>query len=73
MNKLNKELLKTNIETAAEYDFDNHKVFGSAYCVIQEDNVLYKNCFGTTSVDNAEAVTENTLFRLASMLSRLPQ
>ena len=67
MNKLNKELLKTNIETAAEYDFDNHKVFGSAYCVIQEDNVIYKNCFGTTSADNAEAVTENTLFRLASM------
>jgi len=67
VNKLNKELLKTNIETAAEYDFDNHKVFGSAYCVIQEDNVIYKNCFGTTSADNAEAVTENTLFRLASM------
>ena len=67
MKKLNKELLKTNIEIAAEYDFDNHKVFGSAYCVIQEDNVIYKNCFGTTSVDNAEAVTENTLFRLASM------
>ena len=42
-------------------------MFGSAYYVIQEDNVIYKNCFGTTSVDNAEAVTENTLFRLASM------
>ena len=67
MNKLNKELLKTNIEAAAEYDFHNHKVFGSAYCVIQEDNVIYKNCFGTTSADNAEAVTGNTIFRLASM------
>lgn len=67
VKKLNKELLKTNIEAAAEYDFHNHKVFGSAYCVIQEDNVIYKNCFGTTSADNAEAVTENTLFRLASM------
>lgn len=67
VKNLNKELLKTNIEAAAEYDFHNHKVFGSAYCVIQEDNVIYKNCFGTTSVDNAQAVTENTLFRLASM------
>ena len=67
VKKLNKELLKTNIEAAAEYDFHNHKVFGSAYCVIQEDNVIYKNCFGTTSADHAEAVTENTLFRLASM------
>ena len=67
MNKLNKELLKINIEAAAKYDFDNHKVFGSAYCVIQENDVIYKNCFGTTSADNAEAVTQNTLFRLASM------
>ena len=67
MNKLHKNLLKINIEKAAQYDFDNHKVFGSAYCVIQEDNVIYKNCFGHTSDDNTEPVTENTLFRLASM------
>jgi CubicO group peptidase (beta-lactamase class C family) len=67
VKKLNKELLNTNIEAAAQYDFHNHKVFGSAYCVMQEDHVIYKNCFGTTSADNAEAVTENTLFRLASM------
>ena len=67
VKKLNKELLKTNIEAAAEYDFENHKVFGSAYCVIQKNDVIYKNCFGTTSADHAQAVTENTLFRLASM------
>jgi CubicO group peptidase (beta-lactamase class C family) len=67
VKKLNKELLKTNIEAAAAYDFHNHKVFGSAYCVMQEDAVIYKNCFGTTSADNAQAVTEDTLFRLASM------
>ncbi len=67
MNKLDKNLLKINIEKAVRFDFDNHKVFGSAYCVIQEDKVIYKNCFGTTSADNAEAVTENTIFRLASM------
>ncbi len=67
MNKLNKELLKTNIEKAAKYDFDNHKVFGSAYCVIQGNEEVYKKCFGTMSVDNTEPVTENTIFRLASM------
>ena len=67
MNRLNKDLLKNNIEKMAHYDFDNHKVFGSAYCVIQENDVIYKNCFGNTSADNAEAVTQNTLFRLASM------
>ena len=67
MNKLDTRLLKTNIEKASQYDFDNHKVFGSAYCVIQENNVIFKKCFGTTSADNTEAVTENTIFRLASM------
>lgn len=67
MNKLDTHLLKTNIEIAGQYDFDNHKVFGSAYCVIQENDVIYKKCFGTTSADNTEAVTENTIFRLASM------
>lgn len=42
MNQLDTRLLKTNIEKAGQYDFDNHTVFGSAYCVIQENNVIYK-------------------------------
>ncbi len=67
MNILNKELLKLNIEKTAQYDFDNYKVFGSAYCVIQGDKEIYKNCFGTMSDDSSEPVTENTMFRLASM------
>ncbi len=67
MNKLNKELLKTNIEKVALHDFENNKVFGSAYCVIEGQDVIYKKCFGTMSVDNAKPVTENTIFRMASM------
>ena len=67
MNKLNKDLLKSNIEKIAHYDFDNHKVFGCAYCVIQENDVIYKRYFGNTSADNTEPVTKNTMFRLASM------
>lgn len=67
MKKLNKELLNTNIEKAAQYDFDNQKVFGSAYCVMQEDAVVCEKCFGTTSLDTREPVTKNTIFRLASM------
>ncbi len=67
MNKLNKELLKTNIEKAAMYDFENNKVFGSAYCVIQGNDEIYKKCFGTLSVDGNVPVTENTIFRMASM------
>ncbi len=67
MDKLDKELLKTNIEKVALYDFENNKVFGSAYCVIQGSDEVYKKCFGTMSVENSEPVTENTIFRLASM------
>lgn len=67
MNKLNIELLKTNIEKIAQYDFDNHKVFGSAYCVIQNNEIVYENYFGNISADSNSPVTENTIFRLASM------
>ncbi len=67
MRKLNKELLKTNIEKTAQYDFENQKVFGSAYCVIQDDQIVYENYFGTTSADHTEPVEKNTMFRLASM------
>lgn len=67
MKKLNKELLCRNIEKAAMFDFENNKVFGSAYCVIQDGKEIYNNCFGYTGPDTDIPVTENTLFRLASM------
>lgn len=67
MQKLNKELLKTNIDKAAQYDFDNQKVFGSAYWVMQEDAVVCEEYYGTTSLDSQEPVTDKTIFRLASM------
>lgn len=60
-------LLKNNIEKAAQYDFENNKVFGSAYCVIRGHDVIYKKCFGTVSADSTQPVTENTIFRMASM------
>ncbi len=56
MKQLNKELLKSNIEKIAEYDFSNNKIFGSAYCVYQEDKVIYKNCFGTTSLNTQKTM-----------------
>ncbi len=67
MSKPDIDLLKSNIEKAALYDFENNKVFGSAYCVIRGDNVIYKKCFGSISADTDEPVTENTIFRMASM------
>ena len=44
MSKLDIALLKDNIEKAALYDFENNKVFGSAYCVIQGNDIVYKKC-----------------------------
>lgn len=67
MKLLNQELLKTNIQKIAEYDLLHNKVFGSAYCVYQKERMIYKKCFGYTSVESEERVTEDTLFRLASM------
>lgn len=67
MSNLNITLLKNNIEKAARYDFENNKVFGSAYCVIQGNDMIYKKCFGTVSADSTHPVTENTKFRMASM------
>ena len=67
MLKLDINLLESNIERAALYDFENNKVFGSAYCVIQGENVIYKKCFGNISSDTDKLVTENTIFRMASM------
>ena len=42
-------------------------MFGSAYCVIQGSDVVYQKCFGTVSADSTQSVTENTIFRMASM------
>ena len=67
MRKLNGQLLQANIEKAAQYDFDNQKVFGSAYCVIQDGVTVFEKCFGTTALDSQEPVTNKTIFRLASM------
>ena len=67
MSVLDIMLLKNNIEKAARYDFENSKVFGSAYCVIQGSDVVYQKCFGTVSAGSTQSVTENTIFRMASM------
>ncbi len=67
MKILDPDKLKDNIERIAAYDFKLHKVFGSAYCVLQNDDIVYQKCFGHTSPLNKEAVTDKTLFRLASM------
>lgn len=60
-------MLEYNIEKIATYDFENKKIFGSAYWVYQKGNVVYQKCFGTTSPEAESLVTVHTIFRLASM------
>ena len=65
--KLDINSLIKNIDQAAKYDFDNKKVFGSAYYVFQEGNLEIEKCYGEMSLDTDAPITNTTLFRLASM------
>ncbi len=67
MKLLNKDLLNKYVDIMAEYDIENHKIFGSAYYVYQKNNLEFTKCYGTVDLNNEEKVTDTTMFRLASM------
>lgn len=67
MKRLDTARLAHNVAQTAEYDLAHNKAFGSAYWVMQDGEVVYNCCFGCTSAHSTDPVTENTLFRLASM------
>lgn len=67
MNKLSKHILIKNIDDIAQYDFANHKVFGSAYFVFQNNHLQVERLYGKFSPTSDKCVDGNTLFRLASM------
>lgn len=67
MKRLDKELLKKNIDEIAEYDFAANKVFGSAYYVYQRDSLSFTGCYGKCSAEGGRDVDGRTVFRLASM------
>ena len=67
MKHLNSALLEENIESRAKDDLLAHRIGGASVLVAQSGNVLYKKHFGTVSPASNEAVTDQTLFRLASM------
>ena len=66
MKSIDMRRLADNIENIAEYDFSNNKVFGSAYYVYS-DGENFEKCYGNLSIDSDKQVTNNTVFRLASM------
>ena len=65
--RIDKTLLAENIEKAIAHDLAHNKVFGSAYCVMQNDEVVFRRCVGHASPAKTAPITDKTLFRLASM------
>lgn len=67
MKKLDLNTLRQSIENIAQYDLSKSKAFGLAYYVYQEGCLSLEKCYGKTSLDDGAPITNNTLFRLASM------
>ena len=63
MRKLNKVLLKENIEKRINERISSGMVGGCCAAVMQNGEVLYKNCFSSERFE----INEKTTFRLASM------
>ena len=66
MNTYNQEILSKKIDEIAEFDFKNHKIFGSAYYVYNNGQTLQK-CYGTMGMKGSAPITDTSIFRLASM------
>ena len=58
--------LSENIDSIAQYDISNNKVFGSAYYVYCNGKTIEK-CYGTASLTLNTPITNASIFRLASM------
>ena len=67
MRYLDKEKLALNIESRMKSDLDANNVSGASVLVKQSGKTVYKNHFGTVSPESDVAVSDNTIFRLASM------
>lgn len=67
MKLIDRKLLAENIEKIARYDIDENNVFGSAYLVMQNGELLYENYFGYKDIEGRKKVDREAIFRLASM------
>lgn len=67
MKKLNPELLAENIEQRVNADIAAHNICAASVIVNQDGKRIYKKHFGVTFPDRDEAVSDSTVYRLASM------
>ena len=67
MKKLNKETLKNNNENRVNADIDKGNISGSICLVMQDGEVLYKGIFGVKTPGTDIPLSEDAIFRMASM------
>lgn len=67
MKKLNKEKLMKNIEIRINSDLGEGNISGAACLVMQDGEVLYKGVFGVKTPGTDIPLSEDAVFRLASM------
>lgn len=67
MKELDKDILKRKLNKRISSDIASGKVGGASVSVMQNGKIIYKNCFGLKDMESGEKLTENNLFRLASM------
>ena len=66
MKRLNEGALAKAVETRARENLAMGNIGGISVLVAQENQVIYQGCFGTKDM-KADPVTEETIFRIASM------
>jgi len=64
---LDKDILRTRLDSSIQCDIDENKISGAAVYVSQAGEVLYQNATGFANPIKKVPVTDTTIFRLASM------
>jgi len=62
----NTATIKNEIDSYLTKTMELHNIPGLALAVIKDDEIVYKNYFGESSLENNKPVDENTLFRVFS-------
>lgn len=67
MKKMDPAILAAKLEERMRADFAECKVGGASLMVLQEGKCIYHNHFGLEGIAEGKPVSDNTIYRLASM------